>query len=40
MVLIDVPGGLRQGQRLDEEENGDTNGEDPNISDGGTLLVI
>ena len=40
MVLIDVLGGLRKRQRLDEEAEGDTNGEDPNISDGGTFLLI
>ena len=40
MVLINVCGGLRYSQRIDEEAEGDTNGEDPNISDGGTFLVI
>ena len=32
MVLIDIPRGLRQSQRLDEEAEGDTNGDDPSIT--------
>ena len=40
MVLIEVPRGLTYNQRLYEEVEGDTNGEDTNISDGETLLVI